>query len=112
MRLFGGVRLSKEAECIIASPHVSFNAAKKVIIALYAFKKPGSAKEITGLADLNRTNTSKALSVVKSLGFVDKTKRGAYCLTRAGRRLGRLLGFGKDNEATTLAKEALLSRKE
>lgn len=97
---------------IIATPHVSYDAARKVVEALYAFKKPGSAKDIVNLVDLNQTNTSKALSVARTLGFVKQTKRAIYELTKSGRDLARLLGFGKDDEASLLVKKALLSREE
>jgi hypothetical protein len=104
--------MTKSPESNTAIPHVSFGATKKVIIALYAFKKSGSAIEIMGLVDLNKTNTSKALSVARSLGFVDKPKRGVYDLTKTGKELARLFGFGKHDDAAALVKEALLTRKE
>ena len=93
----------------IAVPHVSFEAAKKAILSLYSSKKASSAKELAVLANLNVSNTSKALSVARSMGFVMQTSHGVYDLTRSGKKLAHLLSYRKDEEAKELVRDALLT---
>ena len=104
--------MSEKKKSVIAIPHVSFEAAKKTILALYTYKKGGSAKELMGLAGLNQTNTSKALSVVRTLGFAKEEEHGIYYLTAMGRQYARLLGYQEDEKAIEIAKKAIMNSKE
>ena len=104
--------MNEEERVSIAVPHVSFESVRKVVGALFAYKKPGSAIEIKGIAGLNMTNTSKALSIAQGLGLAKAVSRGVYGLTREGRELSRQLGFKKEEAAKKLLKQAILKSKE
>ncbi len=104
--------MTERTKSSIAIPHVSLEAAKKAVMALYAFKKPGSAKDLTEMAGINKTNTSKALSVARSLGFVTEIDRGVYDLTDGGKQLAQALGYNKEEQAESIIRNAIMTRSE
>lgn len=104
--------MSEKKKVHIAVPHVSFDAMKKAVLGLFAMKKAGSAIEVMDLVDLNKTNTSKALSVARSLGFVEEISRGIYDLTESGKALARSSGYKKTDEVTEIVKRAIFNEDE
>lgn len=104
--------MNSENKPKIAVPHVPFKAVIKVVNALFSSKRPGSAKAIAKLANLNETNTSKALSNAQSLGLVVRVKRGTYELSKDGKEFSRQIESGKDDNAKRIMRKLIFEREE